>query len=209
MTAAVSRFFNTIPNFHLDFPQVNEKDQLSGPFMWWFHCRGSYSLANLEPKQARLVVQPIDSIEILYGDLYDKVTHGLASGKVSDWSLEYLVRPRAVLVCQTDDALLGCLAMKTILSVNEQEDRVSLSVRTRSIIFDGKFRTKFQEHTIDIPKDEEVDITSLDIFPLEYAESGMQGRLALRGSNFWKCRKQRFVACHEHSTVSRIRGRLW
>ncbi|KAL4910568.1 P-loop containing nucleoside triphosphate hydrolase protein [Aspergillus multicolor] len=63
---------------------------------------------------------------------------------------------------------------------------------------DGVFRQGEFEMRLDWPAsaaaDSAVPITSLEIYPLRYAASGVEKRLKARGELFWRCRKQCFVA---------------
>ncbi|KAH7035821.1 P-loop containing nucleoside triphosphate hydrolase protein [Microdochium trichocladiopsis] len=197
--SAMTTFLDSLPTFRADFPGFDESDLMHGPFTWWFHCRKSYDLTLIGPYQARLVSQLINTIEEIYGELYDRVIDQFAEGKVSQWSLEYLVRPGTVLLRRVGPLTLGCLAIGCTLSVQEKDNTASLSVDTRSIVFDGLFRRNFERHVIDIPNDGEVDIKSLKLFPLDFAEPGTRERLSRRGRTYWKCRQQRFVSCQEQS----------
>lgn len=54
-----------------------------------------------------------------------------------------------------------------------------------------------QSQTEISPDDGEVDITSLNLYPLRFAKPELYNSLLARGSRFWSCRKQKIVAYHD------------
>ena len=212
MTEAAKAFISLHPSFSTEFPEqasaVKNGGKISAPFIWWYHYRKSHGIRNLPPRQAELMTALTEWIERNYGHLYDKFDAQFRSGRVSAESLEYLIRPGHVLVKKEGKTLpLGFVAtsrpelMETRVREPQEHDKKkynwSFAVRVRSYQYNGGF---FRSNdTVDLNfradvKDGEVDIRSIDVVPLQYADLEVKELLARRGKTFWKCRNKRLVS---------------
>lgn len=85
-----------------------------------------------------------------------------------------------------------------VLGQNVAREDYLWNIEAWSWSFDGEFRraTAVLDLKITAPTDRSrVPITSLEVFPLKYDETGLEARLKKRGEIFWKCRKRYLVSC--------------
>ncbi|RYP68985.1 hypothetical protein DL770_008335 [Monosporascus sp. CRB-9-2] len=216
MIKAVKAFFAQYPTFRTEFPEVDETRRISAPYIWWYHCRKSHNIQSLPRRQAQLVVTLTNWIEVNYASLYDQINDQFRRGKVSNASVEYLVRPGHVLISHSDGVPLGHLATTRLYPIvefkyswpagNEQQKSKhswSWGIHSRSYTYAGDFLRADKEITVSFEtetEDGEVDIASLDVVPLEYASNEVQARLMCRGKTFWKCRNKQLVSYERNST---------
>ncbi|KAI1773311.1 hypothetical protein F4818DRAFT_123908 [Hypoxylon cercidicola] len=209
MVKAVKAFFGLYPTFRTEFPEVDETKSLVAPYIWWYHCRKSPVIQNLPSQQTELVTALTSWIEDSYASLYDQVDGQFRRGRVSKMSMEYLIRPGRVLVSTKNGVPRGYVAAsrplltqpdETPLGDNEEHGAMSQcpwSIKSRSIAYEGDFYCSFEQLTVKLnsdAEDDEVEIASLDVLPLEYASSAVRKMLRRRGETFWKCRKKYFVS---------------
>lgn len=210
MVEAVQALFAQHPTLRTDFPPVDKIRSIKAPYVWWYQCRKSNDIHNLPSRQAQLVVALTDWIEANYSSFYDQINDQFRRGRVSSASVECLIQPGDVLVSHDDDGMpMGHLAtarprLESVAS-NQTADNEQhkskfqwvWSVSSHSYTYAGHFvRTEktialsFETET----KDEEVEISSLNLVPLQYASKEVQERLARRGKMFWKCRNRQLVS---------------
>ncbi|RYP19936.1 hypothetical protein DL765_003084 [Monosporascus sp. GIB2] len=222
MIEALKAFFAQYSTFRTEFPEVDETDRIRAPYIWWYHCRKSYHVQNLPRRQAQLVATLTDWIEANYTSLYCQINDQFRRGKVSNTSIEYLVRPGHVLVSDSDGVPLGHLATTRAFPIqkfqrsqsagNEQREskyQWSWGIRSCSYTYAGDFFRDDKEITLDFEtetEDGEVDIASLEVVPLEYASIEVQERLICRGKTIWKCRNKQLVSYEGNSTNGKQAG---
>ncbi len=211
MAEAMRAFIAQHPTFHTEFPELDEralKRTIKSPYIWWYHYRTKHEIQDLPPKQADLVTALTDWIEVSFGPLYDRIDHQFHRGRVSNESMEYLVRPGQVLVTEDDGNGLpmGCLAMtrpkrSSVRLMNasgmDTEEEWSWDIVVRSYTYAGEFFQKTQTVTLGLASDTwdgEVDIASLKAVPLQYVGDEIKEALERRGKTFWKCRSKRLVS---------------
>lgn len=215
MVKAVKAFFGLYPTFRTEFPEVDETTTLAAPYIWYYHCRESPVIQNLPSQQTELVTALTSWIEDNYAPLYDQVDDQFRRGKVSKMSFEYLIRPGRVLISTNNGIPRGFVATSRPLLIkpheipsedNEEHEVIrqcSWSIKSRSLAYEGDFYYHDQELTVKLKteaEDDEVEIASLDVLPLEYASSEVRKRLKRRGKAFWRCRNKYFVSYEETST---------
>ncbi|RYP70581.1 hypothetical protein DL771_005400 [Monosporascus sp. 5C6A] len=216
MIKAVKAFFAQYPTFRTEFPEVDEMERIKAPYIWWYHCRKSHNIQSLPRRQAQLVVTLTNWIEANYASLYDQINDQFRRGKVSNASMEYLVRPGHVLISQSDGVPLGHLATTRPYLIekskhsrsagnvqHESKHQSSWGVHSRSYTYAGDFLRADAEITLNLEtetEDGEVDVASLGVVPLEYASNEVQARLMCRGKIFWKCRNKQLVSYEGNST---------
>lgn len=117
----------------------------------------------------------------------------LSKGKINLKHYPKLFRPDELLLDKDEDGVMN--AAKTELWPQVADDN-------RLTFFQWSFNGVFRKDTFAIPlrshaklniPEKEIDITSLDIFPLRFADSEAYGKLSARGEKFWLCRKKRLI----------------
>lgn len=219
MKEAVGALFAKYPTFREEFPEIDERERMYSPYIWWYHCRSVNSTKRLEPRHAELVKTLTDWIEANYASHYDQVEDRLKRGFVSNASIEYLIRPGNIVISDSESTPSGHLA--TSRPRNNKSERIPAStndkkrkgtyqwsweVYSRSLTYAGDFywlaetiKISFEAET----EDEEVDIACLGVIPIQYASEELRDRLKLRGETFWKCRDTRLVSYEGSSTLGK------
>ncbi|KXH29519.1 hypothetical protein CSIM01_06252 [Colletotrichum simmondsii] len=218
MVKALEAFFALHSASLQDFPKVNTHDRLSAPFTWWYRHRRSSKIETLPRRQAELVNALVSQIEEAYATLYDNIDEQLSRGYVSNTSMEYLFRPGQVLISFTDGVPQGHIALSRPdphVDMDEWSDKstspkskgrlgasekylFAWTISSRTISYRGNFVR--EEHKLKIEfetetENQEIDISSLPVMPLEYTSQVLQEKLMRRGQTFWKCREKRLVSC--------------
>ncbi|KAH7094543.1 AAA family ATPase [Paraphoma chrysanthemicola] len=83
----------------------------------------------------------------------------------------------------------------------------ALQVRCWTWEFDGKFVRKTTDLYIPWPSDNDnIAIHELQVYPLEYADHGLEDELRARGRIFWQCRSRKFISYHVPRTGIEIQA---
>lgn len=118
--------------------------------------------------------------------------------------------PNTILLAQSYNEGIGqqqaYLANSWLTLQKSDRDWVQSTERTRSQdfsgmiegvcwTFDGKFQKKFTKLTIDrVPSmKESFNVRDLMLYPIKFAESGLEDALRARGEMYWKCRQRNYV----------------
>jgi hypothetical protein len=134
---------------------------------------------------------------------WDEADELLARGKVNSKHYSKLFRPNEILLRKSNNGLGD--AIKTMEYPWEDKDDYVMDA------FEWKFNGLFGKTEIKISlKMEgisdrtggEMDITSLPIYPLRFAEDDVYERLKARGEKLWKCRTKSLVCYKEDKTES-------
>jgi hypothetical protein len=225
MREAMRRFLDQFSDFRTEFPEVHETKRLTSPFIWWYHCRRSYNLQHLQPREAKLIATLIHWIEDSYSSLYDQVDDQLRRHRVSSTSIEFLVRHGYVLVSDNDGVPMGYQATSRPRAIDvfntkhgsqstsgEAKSRRNWEIKSRSYMYAGNFLWKSMTLTLTLEtdtEDGEVDITSLEYVPLAHASEEVRQRLEQRGKTFWKCRNKRLVSYEGFSKAGKAAVRVY
>ncbi|UPK89428.1 hypothetical protein LCI18_000363 [Fusarium solani-melongenae] len=188
---------------------VAEKQPMGPPYTWWYHRRKSHEIQNLPKDQARLVMALVDWIEDSYGSLFDSIDDQLCRGRVSNFSIPFLLRPGDVLVSNENGFPEGHLVLapprvERDTGRDKQGDQQSEAKRTvpwwvhcRSLLYSGVFYWAEEDIELvlstEIPN-EGVDIATLDVVPLKYATHDAQETLVQRAKMWWKLRHKQLVS---------------
>lgn len=130
---------------------------------------------------------------------WDEANALLSKGKINKKHYCKLFRPGDIWVGKGNDGSIKATKLEPYPWLDVQE-------KTADAIgwyFNGSFvKERLRYWTSDeeyiIPKGkEEVDISSLSIFPIRFAESGTYEKLVSRGEKFWQCRKKKLISFQE------------
>lgn len=125
------------------------------------------------------------------------------------WFLTEIQVPNMIIITQSDNEKVGqhqAYLADAWLTWQNVEAPWTGPGRTRQLefsgsitgmhwIFDGNFQNKKARLTIDKlphPKDS-FNIRDMMVYPIEYAEEGLEDALRARGEMFWQCRHRNYV----------------
>lgn len=208
MVKAMRAFFAQTPSF-ADVPILAENEVMAPPYTWWYHRRKSHNIQSLPNRQARLVLALVDWIEASYASLFDAIDDQLRRGRVSRFSMPFLLRPGDVLVSSEDSVPRGHVVLahpqlnrdnekgKGSPQQNATQKPVSWFVQCQSLEYFGEFYLVKEEVKISIETelpDDEVDIATLSVMPLKYSPHNVQDKLTKRAKTWWKLRAKQLVS---------------
>ncbi|EUC46495.1 hypothetical protein COCMIDRAFT_92717, partial [Bipolaris oryzae ATCC 44560] len=215
MVSAMEKFLSAISGFKESFPEFDPTKEIHEPYLFWFFFRTNMeeALGSLSTEERGMVKLFQDWVEGSYGEEWDYVNSEFEKGMVCPISVKYLIRPGDVL--SRKDTLQGRAKLLTHgLQLNEQCTETSeapaekapkedylWTIESWSWSFDGEFKkaAKVLDLKITAPTERNmIPITSLEVFPLKYDDTGLKARLKKRGEIFWKCRERYLVSCVDH-----------
>ncbi len=219
MVEAFEAFRRTQPNFSEDFPDWDPAN-IPSPFLFWFYYRDSGTVNTLPEPSKRLMKLLVDWIEKNYGALYSEVREQSSRSVVSSSTMPFLIRPQDVLVSKQGMTLQGYVAsswarqivprvlnpralQNTALVEDGKEISETWQVRAWSYGYDGQFYRNDSEINIVLKFDtehyntSEINITTLEVFPMRFASDDLHSLLSLRGDVIWKCRYKNLVSYEE------------
>lgn len=221
MIQAAEEFFNQQPNFTEEFPGLNISNGIGAPYLFWYYYRSKNALEGLSPTSLESMKLLTSWIEENYGELYDLVEDQLERGVVSAKTIEFLVKPGDVVVWTEKRDLTAAVAESWPLIKKVPQSRQGFSLDSRrddwgtkhkddeaipqwkssvkcwQYGFDGSFfrRARPLEITFKAEnQEEEVPITKLSAYPLQYAPEEWKETLEARGKMSWSCRHQRIAS---------------
>ena len=213
MVEAAEAFRKAQPSFNQDFPNW-QPATLPSPFLFWYRYRESGIVDMLSGSDRSLMKLLTGWIEDNYGGIYAKVKEQFSRGVVSSSTMPFFVLPQDVLVSRqgntTQCYTASSWAQKTVaansfskvLSAEDKEEVVEIwQVKVWSYGYDGGFYRNYSEVTIRLKLDEknpEIDITTLEVFPLRFASAELQSLVDRQGRVVWKCRYKSLVSYEEN-----------
>ncbi|KAI1168284.1 hypothetical protein F5B18DRAFT_646814 [Nemania serpens] len=206
MIGAINAYFDQYPRFRSEYPEVIVEKQIRSPYVWWYHSRSSDYHLGLRPQQAQLVKLVTDWIESNYAPSYKKVNNQLKRGRVSRWSLQYLIRPGQVVVSYHDGKAQGHIARGCPHTMKRKAGQ-KWTIKTESVSYAGSFYWLVKNMDLEFEAGKrEININDLNVVPLEYATSEVRTTLEQRGSSWWKSRGRRLVSYQWNSENTTATG---
>ncbi len=214
MIEAAEAFRKAQPSFNQDFPNW-EPAILPSPFLFWYRYRDSGIVDTLSSSDRSLMRLLTGWIEDNYGDIYSKVKEQFSRGVVSSSTMPFFVLPQDVLVSRQSTAATQCYtasswARKTVSgntlnrfqSFEDKEEVFDVwQVKVWSYGYDGGFYRNDSELSIRLKLDEknpEIEIATLEVFPLRFASAELQSLVERQGRVVWKCRYRSLVSYEEN-----------
>ncbi|KKY25405.1 putative aaa family atpase [Diplodia seriata] len=124
-----------------------------------------------------------------FRDEYQDAESLFENGLVSSKYAKYLSGPESVLVARENGNDIGYLQKTFFRNVAG----TSWSANAMSLAFDGKFKASDKRLKINV-EDTPKRISSLNFYPLKYADPHVAQTLEARGRKFWACRKSAYVS---------------
>ncbi|KAI9147501.1 AAA family ATPase [Paramyrothecium foliicola] len=210
MAEAVRAFCDAQENFSKDFPDW-DSHKISSPFVFWYHYRNNGAIESLDETSQSLMKALVEWIEINYGTLFSQAEDQMSRGFISSSTMPFFIRPQEVLVSKEESIIQGCVAISWAQQLGQAYEQPKSSrdkplisevwrIKSWSYGYDGKFHRKeaFTDFTLKYDDDHpEVQIDTLDIFPIKFSPKSIQQALLRRGDTFWKCRYRNLVAYQE------------
>lgn len=221
MIQAAEEFFGQQPRFAEEFPGLNIATGIGAPYLFWYYYRSKNALEGLSPTSLASMKLLTSWIEENYGELYDLVEDQLERGVVSAKTIKFLVKPGDVVVWKEKRDLTAAVAESWLWAAttpqarqgfsfgsrreewgtkNKDDEAIPLwksSVKCWHYGFDGSFYRRVRELEISFgaeSQEEEVPITTLSAYPLQYAPAMWKETLDARGKMSWSCRHQRIAS---------------
>lgn len=220
MVEAMQEFFRFHPDFTKDFPDFDIRAPIPAPYMFWYTSRGTADLQRLSHPNQELMATLTSWITRNYEERYTNAKNHLENGVVTLRTMPFLLRPGDVLVWKgrgnTKAAITSSMMFEIsppILywdnsqmvgfgnNINGGTKRGEFSTTWRvdvwSYRFNGEFlrdkrckEIKFKASSLD----EEVEVSTLGVYPLNFADEGTRHQLETRGKTFWTCRRPNLVS---------------
>jgi hypothetical protein len=175
------------------------KGRVYAPYLMYYHFKdilrnASETLEGLEFSDYNKLM---DYFEFYMAKKTSKANAMFLAGRVAMEFIPYLFTPGQLLLKQ-DKHGFHAIKQNSVLSALSSKD-ASLPKKWRfnadSIQFDGTFHKKVEIEDLAFPSSEDlVNITDLDIFPLQYAGPYEEQNLLERGKRFWACRVAKYLA---------------
>lgn len=221
MIQAAEEFFGQQPKFAEEFPGLNIENGVGAPYLFWYYYRSKNALEGLSPTSLASMKLLTSWIEENYGELYDLVEDQLGRGVVSAKTIKFLVKPGDIVVWKEKRDLTAAVAESWLWArktpqarqgfsfgsrreewgtKNRDHEAIPLwksSVKCWNYGFDGSFYRRAHELEISFEaesQEEEVSITTLSAYPLQYAPEAWKETLDARGKVSWSCRHQRIAS---------------
>lgn len=188
-------------------------------------------LPKLEPLHAKLVEQVFDAVKRKYGRQFSLARQKSKRGVVDKRSLPFLIEPGNILVQSDGAHMQAYEAASWLRNPSsyhaesaadpdrvasdfdksdpDGSDSMKKSVLTYQVSvtyfsFDGEFRLEHKSLQVKLAStydDDDVDINTLNVYPLDHASDAIRQDLHKRGAMLWKCRNHRLVN-YNHDTGS-------
>ncbi|PQE27770.1 hypothetical protein CJF31_00009998 [Rutstroemia sp. NJR-2017a BVV2] len=209
------------------YPTFEVGQEIPAPFFWYYHDRAFWKeqTPQLSGDEKRHVDLFLQYLEINWGKTYAKVDRLLGEKLITMKYLAYIYPPGKPLI-QTksndgrenemtrvyiQDAWLSAAAPvppNAKAPLSQFRDRKHRSCRTLNAYswsFDGSFQETRETLSVFYPdhSNEPFPIRGLNIYPLSFAEEGMEASIRARGRVFWSCREQRYVSYTENNSTVR------
>ncbi|KAK7990084.1 hypothetical protein PG989_010399 [Apiospora arundinis] len=218
MIAAVKEFLALQTRVSDDFPNLNIRDPIPAPYLFWYHYRSSNAIDLLGLEYRELMKFLTSWIEEHYASKYALADAQFSRRVVSQETMPFLVKPGDVLVWEhrrevhsaiAKDWLKQTSAPVSHNSNGEKEvdwSRAGKSTNKSSTTwstdgwsfeYDGEFHRHKKSLQILLEFDgasEELPINKLSKYPLRFTSSQIRACLERRGRIFWKCRNKHLVS---------------
>lgn len=183
------------------YPKIEPFRQIPAPYVFLYHDR------EMIWQHAR-AAGPNDMLEVLvkYLDSFEKefqMADALfRSGMVTLKTLQYLFKPDRLVIHNAGREPIA-LQTESYLSLPGIATPPVCSLSAWNYGYDGRFWVANTPISFSYPttSDEKIPITSLDVYPLEYASQDVHKGLVKRGSECWKSRRRRYVTYRDKDVL--------
>ncbi|KAI9652430.1 MAG: hypothetical protein M1831_006773 [Alyxoria varia] len=215
---ALDQFFDRIPGFDEVFPNFKVDDPIPAPYLCFWYCLRIAKSADLEPGQAysEWIKLTLEYVRSTHESEYQEVARCFTLGCLAPNLMHYLIRPQQIIVSRHSGKLQAYKSISWIHPVSSSEDlgdsstdhsqkEAQWEVECWAWSFDGQFRKVYETLTIDL-KNIELDnqglfqVSTLEVYPMEFAPTHVRDTIHERVNRFWKCNKKNFVSLRPYES---------
>ncbi|KAF2108844.1 P-loop containing nucleoside triphosphate hydrolase protein [Lophiotrema nucula] len=222
MGLALTAFLKSQQTFAKEFPRFSVKDPLSSPYLFWYRYRkNTEALQQLSSRYREMMNLLTEWIDEHYQSEYIRADELIDRGYVSYNTMPFMFRTSDVVISKDEEHLRTFIldqspsisrdatgrshetvTFESLPSLQRLEDRrVNVPWRWQlpcwAIGYEGQFFKAPTILTLEFKSeapDSEVQIRSLNVYPLRLATEATRLLLRERGKMFWSCRNRRLVA---------------
>lgn len=220
LLSAWNNFITSIPDYNgIAYPHSEFEEEIPAPYLVIYFQREIFqSMSTLLPDKIQPVWQLFQEyIQRAFWAEYDEADRLFSQGLVNSTYLKYLYRPGEVLLFPKH-IQASAVQLKSLCSLLEDDEEVDASrIRRYSEVpvkiaigdstkdlcwsldiswwlLDTNFKRISDYACVYLPPDDNLkQITSLEVYPIQYASREEQHRIELQGRSLWKSRRRRFV----------------
>ncbi|CAI6238217.1 unnamed protein product [Periconia digitata] len=172
---------------------TEDDPQMSAPYLYLYHHRAQLNRKLREEKTSETehLQRLKDWLDENYGNQYDEADQLFADGLVSQSHISKLFKPNQVIIKQKPgrDAKAYVVQYWPFLKGEE------LYTQVWSWEYDGfELRRKRKLLSLTFHSQENMRVTDLKVFPLEYAPQSLVDSVIKRGQKYWSMRNGKFVS---------------
>jgi hypothetical protein len=173
--------------------------EIRSPYHYLYYNRASLrqNLRRADDEHQILVNLLLDYAEKSFQASYDEANILFSQGLVSFETLPYLFEPKMHVVRQISGEIIAYQTKGWIEALKKPKAPEEIGcLRCWSWSFDGCFRKRKYEFLMEWPdsRREVKQIKTLAVYPIKYAEPGVEDELFSRGEKFWDCRNRIYVS---------------
>jgi hypothetical protein len=180
---------------------------MEAPYVGLYHAKSTFAehflqSEKLNETQREHVACLMDYVHRSKALEFEEAEESFNQGRVMRHHFSKLFAPDDVVVRETDDGPI-CYT----ISGSPNNSDMAVQFKGWNWEFDGTFYKKESDWIVDWPPSENViDIATLMLYPLKFADDQLGKRIRERGQKFWSCRKQRLVECESSTTSFEFRA---
>ena len=222
MKEALQSFAAANPDFNRQFPELDLRDELEAPYIFWYYCGDAFAKTylKLSAQNQGLLHLLRTWIEASCGKEYANAQAMLEEGLVTPEYMQYLFRLGDVLVSydsrsghhlgymveswassrgstRADLRRLAQTESRNASKGTKYKTELSWVVRAWVWEFNGTFSKEHRLLDVKLAvtrATEQVKISELSLHPLKFAGKAIEERLEKRGRMFWSCRDKRIIS---------------
>jgi hypothetical protein len=170
-----------------------ETEELVYPYPQLYRCRELFTgdMSKVLDRSHQVHLETLsDYLDKRLTDDYDEAAALFEAGLVTQKHWDKLFCADEIVVTIRDGQSRAFTIMSSPLHHSD-----ALALQCWSWEFDGSFFRKDSTLRISWPsKSNCIPITELSVYPLRYAEKGLEEKLQSRGQTFWACRKRKYIS---------------
>lgn len=198
---AVTRLAQTYPELETSLSHVNLHDEICEPYVILFHMfdKWDMKMKQLAETDQGILESILECITELIGPRYQRAIEAISCDKISREDLIFLPKPGDILVQSTPELttfMVSSWAAQGGMDSSHCGDTASSDVTNSKWHISGwswtmsggnLFKTsRTKEYSIGLGTYGEVDINTLEVYPLRHASTEVRKYLRKRGHCFWR-----------------------
>ena len=186
-------------------PDIAFRKEIRSPYHYFYHDRVALRLRMKrmdEEHQTHLKIL-MEYVEESFKSSYQEANELFSQGLVSYETIRYLFEPLDVVISQDGDETVAhrakCWLEEVVDDRNPSKEGIEL--RCWSWKFDGSLRKVPRSFRLDWSgsRRDVLPIRDLSVYPLKYAEPGLEEELRARGEKFWSCTNRIYISYNDEN----------